>query len=181
MASVLCSQPTAARIRAILPGSVQQRRDCIHLHGSPISIRASYANPRCAATPYIKFARSQSVAVHAQADAAGEPTPESTPVAVPDADMEDAAKKLRIAGYFAVWWFLNVVFNIYNKKVLNAFPFPWLCSTLALAAGVAIMLLSWVTRLVEFPKTDLDFWKGLFPVSMGFSSRDEEGADLVIY
>ena len=179
MASVLSSQPSAARLRAIWPGSIQQRRDCIRMHGSPLSNRASYTSPRCAATPHIKFARSQSVAVHAQADAAGEPAPESAPVAVPDADMEEAAKKLRIAGYFALWWFLNVVFNIYNKKVLNAFPFPWLCSTLALAAGVAIMLLSWATRLVEYPKTDLDFWKALFPVSIASPPREVVVADPV--
>ncbi|CAM8879348.1 unnamed protein product [Rhodiola kirilowii] len=33
-------------------------------------------------------------------------------------------QKLKIGVYFATWWALNVVFNIYNKKVLNAFPFP---------------------------------------------------------
>ena len=31
-------------------------------------------------------------------------------------------KKAKIGIYFATWWALNVVFNIYNKKVLNAFP-----------------------------------------------------------
>jgi hypothetical protein len=61
---------------------------------------------------------------------------------------------------------LNVVFNIYNKKVLNAFPYPWLTSTLSLAAGSLIMLISWATRVAEAPKVNLDFWKALFPVSM---------------
>lgn len=76
-----------------------------------------------------------------------------------------AAKKLKIGSYFALWWALNVVFNIYNKKVLNAFPFPWLTSTLSLAAGSLIMLISWMTRIAEAPKTDVEFWKSLFPVS----------------
>lgn len=66
--------------------------------------------------------------------------------------------------YFATWWALNVIFNIYNKKVLNAFPYPWLTSTLSLAAGSAIMLASWATRIAEAPATDLDFWKALSPV-----------------
>src|ERR1035441_6312173 len=44
-------------------------------------------------------------------------------------------QRIKISIYFATWWSLNVVFNIYNKKVLNAFPFPWLTSTLSLAAG----------------------------------------------
>ncbi|XP_026409521.1 glucose-6-phosphate/phosphate translocator 1, chloroplastic-like [Papaver somniferum] len=77
-----------------------------------------------------------------------------------------AAQKMKISIYFATWWALNVVFNIYNKKVLNAFPFPWLTSTLSLAAGSAIMLISWVFRIAEAPKTDLEFWKTLVPVAL---------------
>lgn len=77
----------------------------------------------------------------------------------------EAARKVKIGVYFATWWALNVVFNIYNKKVLNAFPFPWLTSTLSLAAGSLIMLVSWALRVAEAPKTDMEFWKTLFPVS----------------
>lgn len=79
---------------------------------------------------------------------------------------EQAAQKLKIGLYFATWWALNVVFNIYNKKVLNAFPYPWLTSTLSLAAGSLIMLISWATRVAEAPKVNLDFWKALFPVAV---------------
>ncbi|CAN6801974.1 unnamed protein product [Brassica oleracea] len=79
---------------------------------------------------------------------------------------EQSAQKLKIGIYFATWWALNVVFNIYNKKVLNAFPYPWLTSTLSLACGSLMMLVSWATRIAEAPKTDLDFWKTLFPVAV---------------
>ncbi|XP_052180842.1 glucose-6-phosphate/phosphate translocator 2, chloroplastic-like [Diospyros lotus] len=78
----------------------------------------------------------------------------------------EAAQRLKISVYFATWWALNVVFNIYNKKVLNAFPYPWLTSTLSLAAGSLIMLISWATRMAEAPKTDFEFWKTLFPVAV---------------
>lgn len=78
----------------------------------------------------------------------------------------EAAKKVKIGLYFATWWALNVVFNIYNKKVLNAYPYPWLTSTLSLACGSLMMLISWATRIAEAPKTDLEFWKTLFPVSL---------------
>ncbi|KAM7498852.1 hypothetical protein LguiA_023266 [Lonicera macranthoides] len=78
----------------------------------------------------------------------------------------EAARKVKIGIYFATWWALNVVFNIYNKKVLNAFPFPWLTSTLSLAAGSLIMLVSWGLKIAEAPKTDLEFWKTLFPVAV---------------
>ncbi|XP_076932638.1 glucose-6-phosphate/phosphate translocator 2, chloroplastic-like [Bidens hawaiensis] len=79
---------------------------------------------------------------------------------------ETGGQKMKIELYFATWWSLNVVFNIYNKKVLNAFPFLWLTSTLSLAAGSLIMLVSWATKMVEPPKTDVEFWKSLFPVAL---------------
>ncbi|CAL9772529.1 unnamed protein product [Musa acuminata subsp. burmannicoides] len=75
-------------------------------------------------------------------------------------------QKLRIGIYFATWWALNVVFNIYNKKVLNAFPYPWLTSTLSLATGSLIMLVCWATRIAEAPETDFEFWKALAPVAV---------------
>ncbi|KAK9077552.1 hypothetical protein SSX86_005889 [Deinandra increscens subsp. villosa] len=78
----------------------------------------------------------------------------------------EAARKVKIGFYFATWWSLNVIFNIYNKKVLNAFPFPWLTSLLSLAAGSLIMLTSWATKVAEAPNTDLEFWKSLFPVAL---------------
>ncbi|KAK4767815.1 hypothetical protein SAY87_002956 [Trapa incisa] len=78
----------------------------------------------------------------------------------------DVSKRLKIGVYFATWWALNVVFNIYNKKVLNAYPYPWLTSTLSLAAGSLMMLISWATRIAETPKTDFEFWKTLFPVAV---------------
>ncbi|MCD7450949.1 GABA/polyamine transporter [Datura stramonium] len=87
------------------------------------------------------------------------------PIDGPDSKTE-TARRLKIGVYFATWWFLNVIFNIYNKKVLNAFPFPWLTSTLSLAAGSLIMLISWALRIAETPKTDLEFWKTLFPVAI---------------
>ncbi|XP_039032478.1 glucose-6-phosphate/phosphate translocator 1, chloroplastic-like [Hibiscus syriacus] len=80
----------------------------------------------------------------------------------------EAAKRVKIGIYFATWWALNVVFNIYNKKVLNAYPYPypWLTSTLSLACGSLMMLISWATRIAETPKTDFEFWKTLFPVAV---------------
>ena len=87
-------------------------------------------------------------------------------IELPDEQSQiEAAQRIKIGLYFATWWALNVVFNIYNKKVLNAFPYPWLTSTLSLAAGSLMMLISWATRIAETPKVNLEFWKALLPVS----------------
>ncbi|KAH7858177.1 hypothetical protein Vadar_020921 [Vaccinium darrowii] len=90
----------------------------------------------------------------------------SQPIDIALTEKSEAAKRAKIGVYFAIWWSLNVVFNIYNKKVLNAFPYPWLTSTLSLAVGSLIMLVSWGARIAEAPKTDLEFWKRLFPVAV---------------
>lgn len=96
-------------------------------------------------------------------DAHSDETPKVDTAAVAKSD---AAHRLKIGTYFAVWWGLNVVFNIYNKKVLNAYPMPWLTSTLSLAAGSAIMLISWALKIVGPPEVDADFWKSLAPVAL---------------
>ncbi|XP_024374417.1 glucose-6-phosphate/phosphate translocator 2, chloroplastic isoform X2 [Physcomitrium patens] len=95
-------------------------------------------------------------------DAYPEGTPKVGDVEVP----KPAMRRVKIGIYFATWWALNVVFNIYNKKVLNVFPFPWLTSTLSLAAGSAIMLISWALRIVPAPDVDVEFWKGLAPAAL---------------
>ncbi|RVX07918.1 Glucose-6-phosphate/phosphate translocator 2, chloroplastic [Vitis vinifera] len=78
----------------------------------------------------------------------------------------EAAQKLKIGIYFCDLVGSECGVHIYNKKVLNAFPYPWLTSTLSLATGSLMMLISWAVRIAEPPKTDLDFWKTLFPVAV---------------
>lgn len=96
---------------------------------------------------------------------AGRSQPIPISIGFDEETQQAAAQKLKIGIYFGIWWTLNVIFNIYNKKVLNAFPFPWLTSTLSLAAGSILMLISWATKVAETPDTDYEFWTNLFPVS----------------
>ncbi|XP_042430066.1 glucose-6-phosphate/phosphate translocator 1, chloroplastic-like [Zingiber officinale] len=91
---------------------------------------------------------------------------DAVPLSGEEESRSAAAQKLKIGFYFVTWWALNVVFNIYNKKVLNAFPYPWLTSTLSLAAGSLIMLAFWAARVTEPPKTDMGFWKSLILVAV---------------
>ncbi|KAJ7562502.1 hypothetical protein O6H91_03G071800 [Diphasiastrum complanatum] len=135
--------------------------------GQLLKLRLLPSNPQ----PEFQYDGSRRLEIAAKAYEAGkskgiESSSPSKEVLEKEETVSEAGQKLKIGIYFATWWGLNVVFNIYNKKVLNAFPFPWLTSTLSLAAGTAIMLSSWVTRLAPAPDTDLDFWKALFPVAV---------------
>ncbi len=63
--------------------------------------------------------------------------------------------------YFALWYFLNIQFNIVNKQIYNYFPFPWFVSAIHLAVGLLIMTFFWTTRLVKFEKPDSEFLKAV--------------------
>ncbi|XVE53820.1 hypothetical protein DITRI_Ditri03aG0032800 [Diplodiscus trichospermus] len=54
---------------------------------------------------------------------------------------------LQLALVFGFWHFQNIVFNIYNKKVLNVFSFPWLLASFQLFAGSIWMLVLWSLKL----------------------------------
>lgn len=85
--------------------------------------------------------------------AASDSNPEgetTAPVAKPN-------KTLKLALVFGLWYFQNIVFNIYNKKVLNIFPFPWLLASFQLFAGSVWMLALWSLKLQPCPKITKPF------------------------
>jgi len=58
---------------------------------------------------------------------------------------------------FGLWYFQNIVFNIYNKKVLNIFPFPWLLASFQLFVGSVWMFFLWSFKLQPCPKISKPF------------------------
>jgi solute carrier family 35 protein E1 len=64
---------------------------------------------------------------------------------------------LPLALVFGLWYFQNIVFNIYNKKVLNLFPFPWLLASFQLFVGSVWMLILWSLKLQPCPKISKPF------------------------
>ncbi|KMS99813.1 hypothetical protein BVRB_1g016650 [Beta vulgaris subsp. vulgaris] len=67
------------------------------------------------------------------------------------------SKTLKLALVFGLWYFQNIVFNIYNKKVLNIFPFPWLLASFQLFVGSVCMLFLWSFKLQPPPKITKPF------------------------
>ncbi|KAL3906573.1 MAG: hypothetical protein SGILL_009216 [Bacillariaceae sp.] len=60
--------------------------------------------------------------------------------------------RLEIAGYFAAWYALNVVYNIINKKVLNVLPAPLIVGTVQFGIGGLYCLLIWLLKIRPMPK-----------------------------
>ena len=63
----------------------------------------------------------------------------------------DLQHRLKVGFYFVAWYFLNVVYNILNKKVLNILPSPITIGTIQLGIGALYAILLWVLRLRPTP------------------------------
>ncbi|XP_078438814.1 glucose-6-phosphate/phosphate translocator-like protein isoform X1 [Wolffia australiana] len=68
--------------------------------------------------------------------------------------------------FFFMWYFLNVIFNILNKKIYNYFPYPYFVSAIHLAVGVVYCLISWSVGLPKRAPVDANILKLLIPVSI---------------
>ncbi|TKY59217.1 Triose phosphate/phosphate translocator [Spatholobus suberectus] len=68
--------------------------------------------------------------------------------------------------FFFTWYFLNVIFNILNKKIYNYFPYPYFVSVIHLFVGVAYCLVSWAVGLPKRAPIDSNLLKLLIPVAV---------------
>lgn len=73
-------------------------------------------------------------------------------------------KTVRLAFCMFVWFFLNVMYNITNKKCQNAFPMPWTMTVVSLFVGIPYVLLMWASGLRKAPKLQPGAWKTLLPI-----------------
>lgn len=67
--------------------------------------------------------------------------------------------------FFFMWYFLNVIFNIMNKKIYNYFPYPYFVSVIHLGVGVVYCLASWAVGLPKRAPMDSNLLKLLIPVA----------------
>ncbi|XAR66504.1 hypothetical protein NMG60_11012772 [Bertholletia excelsa] len=68
--------------------------------------------------------------------------------------------------FFFMWYFLNVIFNILNKKIYNYFPYPYFVSVIHLGVGVVYCLVSWAVGLPKRAPIDSNLLKLLIPVAI---------------
>ncbi|CAN6444483.1 unnamed protein product [Victoria cruziana] len=68
--------------------------------------------------------------------------------------------------FFFMWYFLNVIFNILNKKIYNYFPYPYFVSVVHLLVGVVYCLVSWTVGLPKRAPMDNNLFKLLVPVAV---------------
>ncbi|TVU19014.1 hypothetical protein EJB05_35137 [Eragrostis curvula] len=68
--------------------------------------------------------------------------------------------------FFFMWYFLNVIFNIVNKKIYNYFPYPYFVSAIHLVVGVIYCLGGWSVGFPKRAPVDSGVLKLLIPVAV---------------
>ncbi|WOG84128.1 hypothetical protein DCAR_0103309 [Daucus carota subsp. sativus] len=64
----------------------------------------------------------------------------------------DWASTLQLVVMFGLWYSFNIYFNIYNKQVLKAFPYPATLTALQFGCGTLMVLIMWGFNLHPTPK-----------------------------
>ncbi|WMV21448.1 hypothetical protein MTR67_014833 [Solanum verrucosum] len=59
---------------------------------------------------------------------------------------------LVLGSLFGLWYLFNIYFNIYNKQVLKAFPYPVTVTLAQFAVGSVLVILMWTLNLYKRPK-----------------------------
>uniref|UniRef100_J3M4D8 Sugar phosphate transporter domain-containing protein n=2 Tax=Oryza brachyantha TaxID=4533 RepID=J3M4D8_ORYBR len=65
-----------------------------------------------------------------------------------------------------VWYLLNIYFNIFNKLVLKAVPFPYTITTFQFASGSFFITLMWLLNLHPKPRLSLGQYAKILPLAL---------------
>ncbi|OMO59208.1 Drug/metabolite transporter [Corchorus capsularis] len=81
-------------------------------------------------------------------------------------DSSDLAKTLQLGAMFAIWYSLNIYYNIFNKQVLKVFAFPATVTAFQLGCGSMIILIMWATNLYHRPKLTRSKLAAILPLAV---------------
>ncbi|KAL6294838.1 hypothetical protein ACE6H2_002980 [Prunus campanulata] len=105
------------------------------------------------------------VAKAAAADAEGAEIESAAGYGKPSKSFSEKFPFLITGFFFFMWYLLNVIFNILNKKVYNYFPYPYFVSVIHLLVGVVYCLVSWSIGLPKRAPIDKEQLALLTPVA----------------
>ncbi|KAG0473273.1 hypothetical protein HPP92_015130 [Vanilla planifolia] len=70
-------------------------------------------------------------------------------------------RAVKLAAFFGLWYSQIVIFNIFNKKTLIVFPYPWLLASFQLLVSSLWMLALWVSGIQSHPLINRKFFFAL--------------------
>eukprot|EP00930_Biecheleria_cincta_P035814 TRINITY_DN2460_c0_g3_i1.p1 TRINITY_DN2460_c0_g3~~TRINITY_DN2460_c0_g3_i1.p1 ORF type:complete len:420 (-),score=75.68 TRINITY_DN2460_c0_g3_i1:67-1326(-) len=75
--------------------------------------------------------------------------------------------KFRVPIYIGLWYLFNIGYNIYNKKALISYPYPWACALWQMAFGWLIFVPLWLFKVRKTPKLNVSQAVKLAPAALG--------------
>lgn len=136
--------PTCSRVAVTPASSARASSIALDLGSSP-SVH------RVGARTATRTARTELFSTPAAAD--GQASPPALPVVVPAVkEVEASPGMLKVTAYFGLWYLFNIGYNIYNKRLLNVLPTPWLVASAQLGIGLLYVLPLWATKIRKAPK-----------------------------
>ncbi|WVZ96741.1 hypothetical protein U9M48_042342 [Paspalum notatum var. saurae] len=76
------------------------------------------------------------------------------------------SRTLQLGAMILVWYLLNIYFNIYNKLVLKAVPFPYTITTFQFASSSFFITLMWLLNLHPIPRLSLKQYAKILPLAL---------------
>jgi len=80
---------------------------------------------------------------------------------------EESGGGLKVALYIGLWYLFNIGYNIYNKKALIAYPYPWACALWQMAFGWFIFVPLWLLGIRKTPQLTVKEAITLSPSALG--------------
>jgi solute carrier family 35 protein E1 len=77
------------------------------------------------------------------------------------------ASTAQLGALIVAWYLLNIYFNIYNKQVLQALPFPYTITAFQLGFGSLAILSMWAARLHPLPRLSAAQLAKIAPLAAG--------------
>lgn len=139
--------PTCSRVAAPLTRS----RTCAARASPILDLGSSPLVQKIGARAGARTARTELFSTPAASDEQVSP-PAVTAVVPVEKDGKAAAGMLKVTAYFGLWYLFNIGYNIYNKRLLNVLPMPWLVASTQLGIGLLYVLPLWATKIRKAPK-----------------------------
>lgn len=80
--------------------------------------------------------------------------------------LPSAAKTAYLGSLFVLWYAFSVGFGVFNKQVLNVFPYPTTLTLLNLAVGSCLACFMWVTGIQKRPSVTKDMLLRIAPLAV---------------
>ncbi|KAL0431647.1 UNVERIFIED_CONTAM: Phosphoenolpyruvate/phosphate translocator 2, chloroplastic [Sesamum radiatum] len=84
--------------------------------------------------------------------------------------IDERIRILQLGSMFAIWYLLNIYFNIYNKQVLKVYPFPATVTAFQFGCGTVVILLMWALNLHPKPKVSRSQFAAIFLLALGHTA-----------